>query len=109
MLSYRQAAFSRIEERNTRRIEECRRAGKIDVLFESNPLEFGADSVILDVARLSRELPNDFVWIFAGGEPLSAFLKRIGVGFGVRDITGQGSSEAKNAAREAAQTNLTPV
>jgi hypothetical protein len=48
-----------------------------------------------------QTLPNDFVWIFAGGEPPTAFLKKIGVGFGERDLTNEGSREAresKNAA-----------
>jgi thioredoxin reductase (NADPH) len=108
-LSYRQETFSRIKERNAKRIEECVRSGKVQVLFQSNPLEFRTDSVILDVAGQRRELPNDFVWIFAGGEPPSAFLKKIGVGFGVRDITAQGSYEAKSAAQEAAQAKLTPA
>jgi thioredoxin reductase (NADPH) len=99
----------RFKERNAKRIEECTRSGKVEVLFQSNPLAFKANSVILDVAGQSRELPNDFVWIFAGGEPPSAFLKRIGVGSGVLDITAQGSTEAKNAAQEAAQAKLTPA
>jgi thioredoxin reductase/Pyruvate/2-oxoacid:ferredoxin oxidoreductase delta subunit len=108
-LSYRQAAFSRIKERNAKRIEECMRSGKVEVLFGSTPLEFRTASAILDVAGQSREIPNDFVWIFAGGEPPSAFLKKIGVGFGERDITAQGSAEAKNAAQEAAQAKLAPA
>jgi len=37
------------------------------------------------------------VWIFAGGEPPTAFLKKIGVGFGMRDVTTEASSEAKQA------------
>ena len=93
-LSYRREAFSRIKERNARRIEECRSTGKIEVLFESNSVEFKANSVVLTVAGQSREIPNDFVWIFAGGEPPNAFLKQIGVGFGARDITLEGSQEA---------------
>ena len=108
-LSYRQASFSRIKERNAKRIEECVRSGKVEVLFQSTPLEFRKDSVLLDVAGQTRELPNDFVWIFAGGEPPSAFLKKIGVGFGESDITDQGSTEAKNAAQEAARARLTPA
>ena len=36
-LSYRQAAFSRIKDRNAQRIEECIRKGKLKMLFNSNP------------------------------------------------------------------------
>jgi hypothetical protein len=31
-------------------------------------------------------LPNDFVWIFAGGAPPYEFLRKIGVGFGMREM-----------------------
>jgi hypothetical protein len=41
-------------------------SGKIRVLFTSNPVE----------------IPNDYVWIFAGGAALNAFLIKIGVRFG---------------------------
>ena len=42
-------------------------------------------------------MPNDFVWIFAGGTPPNDFLKKIGVGFGARDLTLDASKEAKEA------------
>jgi len=58
-------------------------------------VEFKAKSIILDVKGQLREIPNDFVWIFAGGEPPNAFLKKIGVGFGMRDMALQGSKELK--------------
>ena len=94
-VSYRQGAFSRIKDRNAQRIEECIRRNKLKVLFNSNPVEFRPDSVILDVNGTKETLANDFVWIFAGGEPPVAFLKKIGVGFGERDLTVEGSREAK--------------
>lgn len=86
-LSYRQANFSRIKDRNSQRIEDCIRKGKVRALFNSKPVEFLPDSVILDVNGTHQTLPNDYVWIFAGGEPPTDFLKKIGVGFGVRDIS----------------------
>ena len=63
------------------------RSGKLKVIFNSNPVEFKADSVVLDVQGEQREMPNDFVWIFAGGMPPNDFLKKIGVEFGMRDMT----------------------
>jgi hypothetical protein len=50
-----------------------------------------------------QEIPNDFVWIFAGGTPPNAFLKKIGVGFGSRDLTLEASKEARTAAAERKQ------
>ncbi len=94
-MSYRQAAFSRIKDRNAQRIQECIRKGKVNVLFNSNPVEFRSDSVLIDVNGEQQTLPNDYVWIFAGGEPPTAFLKKIGVSFGERDLTKEGSQEAK--------------
>jgi len=96
-LSYRKEAFSRIKERNAQRIEECLRKGKVKVIFKSAPVEFKQNSVVLDVNGKLQEIPNDSVWIFAGGEPPTAFLKKIGVGFGMRDMTLEASSEAREA------------
>ena len=102
-LSYRSERFSRIKERNSKRIEEYAKSGKVKVLFNSNPVEFKPESVIIDVTGGRQELPNDFVWIFAGGTPPNAFLKKIGVGFGARDVTLETSKEAKQADSERQQ------
>jgi thioredoxin reductase (NADPH) len=96
-VSYRQGTFSRIKERNNQRVQEFMRKGKLKVLFNSNPVEFRTDSVVMDINGAKQSIPNDFVWIFAGGEPPTAFLKKIGVGFANRDITTEGSREAKEA------------
>lgn len=97
-ISYRQAQFGRIKERNTQRVAESIKSGKLEALFNSSPVEFKEESVIMDVEGQQREIPNDFVWIFAGGTPPNDFLKKIGVGFGAKDLTQEGSKEAKQAA-----------
>jgi thioredoxin reductase/NAD-dependent dihydropyrimidine dehydrogenase PreA subunit len=102
-LSYRKDAFSRIKERNAQRIQECIRTGKVEALFRSAPLEFRPESVVLDVDGERRELPNDYVWIFAGGVPPNDFLKKIGVHFGAQDITFEASREARQALHPAPQ------
>ena len=81
-LSYRRGEFSRLKDRNAKRIAEQMTAGKIDVLFNSTPVEFRTGSVLIEVAGEVRELPNDFVWIFAGGTSPSEFLKSAGIKFG---------------------------
>jgi thioredoxin reductase (NADPH) len=81
-LSYRKSEFSRLKDRNTKRIEEHIDSRKIEVLFNSIPTEFRVGSVLIDVGGKTRELPNDFVWIFAGGTPPSEFLKAAGIAFG---------------------------
>lgn len=92
-LSYRQAGFSRIKERNAQRIQEAMRKGKLNVIFNSYPVEFSPNSVTLDVAGLSQKIPNDFAWIFAGGDPPTAFLKKIGVQLGPKDLTSESSKQ----------------
>ena len=102
-LSYRSAQFSRIKERNAKRIEDCIKSGKVKVLFNSSPVEFKPETVILDVAGKTQELPNDFVWIFAGGTPPIAFLKKVGIGVGSKDVTLEASKAAKQADAERKQ------
>ena len=93
-LSYRKDSFTRIKERNAQRLQECQRTGKIAVLLNSVPVEFTSDSAILNVHGQTLQIPNDYVWIFAGGTSPSAFLKKIGVAFGLRDLTREASQEA---------------
>jgi thioredoxin reductase len=78
----------------------------VEVLFNSTPVEFKEESVILEVEGQRREIPNDYAWIFAGGIPPNDFLKKIGVGFGARDMTKNASDEAKQAvaAKQAMET-----
>jgi thioredoxin reductase (NADPH) len=94
-LSYRQAAFARIKERNAQRLEESVRKGKLKVVLNSNPVEFTPDAVTLEVKGSIQKLPNDYVWIFAGGEPPTAFLKKIGIAFGPTDLTSEGSKKVR--------------
>jgi thioredoxin reductase (NADPH) len=102
-LSYRSERFSRIKERNQKRIEDFIQSRKLRVLFNSNPVEFKPESVVLDVNGSAEEIPNDFVWVLAGGSPPNAFLKKIGVGFGSRDLTLETTKAAKQAETERKQ------
>ncbi|MBZ5602520.1 MAG: NAD(P)-binding domain-containing protein [Acidobacteriia bacterium] len=86
-LSYRRSEFVRLKERNAQRIADSMRAGAVNVIFDSAPVRFTPHSAILEVAGEVKEIPNDFVWIFAGGVAPNDFLKRIGVAFGSRDLT----------------------
>jgi thioredoxin reductase len=95
ILSYRKEAFTRLKDRNEKRIQESMQKGKVNVIFNSIPVEFKQESVLLEINGKTEEIPNDFVWIFAGGEPPTAFLKKIGVRVGLKDMTAEGSSEAK--------------
>ena len=96
-LSYRQGVFSRIKERNAQRMQECIRKGRVLVLFNSVPVEFKPESVVLKLDGQVQEIPNDYAWIFAGGTSPNDFLKRIGVEFGMLDVTQEAGKEAKQA------------
>ena len=100
-LSYRQERFGRIKDRNAKRMEECVRTGKLQVIFNSQPREFTAGAVTLEVSGETRTIPNDFVWIFAGGVAPKDFLQKIGVQFGMRDMTQEAGREARKAAADA--------
>ncbi len=97
-LSYRKDVFSRLKERNNQRIRDCMRSGKLTVIFNSEPVEIREKSVILKVQGGKREVPNDYVWVFAGGTPPNAFLEKIGVQLGQVDLSVQAATEAREVA-----------
>ena len=80
-LSYRNETFSRIKTRNSEKIKEAMAAGKVDVLFNTNPMWINKDSVVLSTNNEGEELylENDLVYIFAGGELPIEFLKKAGI------------------------------
>jgi len=80
-LSYRRGEFSRLKDRNAKRIHEHLQQGRIEVLFNSMPVEFRSGSVLIDCSGETRQIENDFVWIFAGGSSPTGFLKACGIEF----------------------------
>jgi hypothetical protein len=78
------------------------RDGRVNVLFESEPLEFRMGSVLLECRNELLELVNDYTWIFAGGTQPTAFLKSIGIEFGGTSVltdTGPDPSDDPPASR----------
>jgi putative YpdA family bacillithiol system oxidoreductase len=97
-LSYRKDSFSRIKDRNEKRIAEFVRTGKLKAIFNSIPVEITADTVVLDVkGEPQQKIANDFMWVFAGGKPPNEFLRSVGVGFGMQE-SGTEGEPAQNAA-----------
>jgi thioredoxin reductase/ferredoxin len=93
-LAYRGEAFHRLKDRNARRLREVSAGGRLRVLLESQPVEVRPDAVVLAVKGERLELPNDYVWVFAGGTSPSTFLEKIGVRTGARDLTAETQGEA---------------
>jgi thioredoxin reductase len=83
-ISYRKPKFFRLKTRNEERIAKLIREGKIRVEFESSVLEIGETEVRLQLSGGEATIPNDYVFIFAGGEPPFKLLKDIGIAFGAK-------------------------
>jgi len=84
-LSYRSAAFTRIKARNEKRLERCQQRGMLEVLLQSNVTTIREQEVELTVETeegiAMRTLPNDEVFIMAGGVPPFPLLEQAGVSF----------------------------
>jgi thioredoxin reductase/Pyruvate/2-oxoacid:ferredoxin oxidoreductase delta subunit len=80
-LSYRNEVFSRIKPKNNEKIKEAMAAGHIDVLFNTNPIIIEKDSITLATNKEGEQLniKNDLIYIFAGGELPTEFLKKVGI------------------------------
>jgi thioredoxin reductase/ferredoxin len=78
-LSYRKELFARIKQGNRDRIEEAARKDDVELLMESNVKEIKPESVIIDIKGEQKEIENDSVFIFAGGELPNEFLKKLGI------------------------------
>lgn len=79
-LSYRREDFVRLKEKNEQHVKECISAGKIKAVFNSNVREITPTEVIVQEGeKILHNLPNDYVFVFAGGELPSELLKKIGV------------------------------
>ncbi len=80
LLSYRSEAFQRIKPKNSEKIKAAMAHDKVDVQFSSNVLNISEESISLSLpGGETREVPNDLVYIFAGGELPTEFLKKAGV------------------------------
>ncbi len=81
ILSYRKDAFQRIKPKNKERIEQAVREGKLDVRFNTNLTRIEEKEVVLasTLDDSTEILKNDLVYIFAGGELPTGFLKKIGL------------------------------
>jgi thioredoxin reductase (NADPH) len=80
-LSYRNEVFNRIKSQNNENIQDAIIKGTVKVLFNTNPLCINKDSVVLALEKSGEELyiENDLVYIFAGGELPTQFLKKAGI------------------------------
>ncbi len=85
-LSYRREAFTRLKERNLRHVEELKTKNRVHVIFNSEVKEIRDRSAVLTTPAGEIEMPNDFVFIFAGGEMPFELLRKIGVRTQMQEI-----------------------
>ena len=80
-LSYRKDTFSRLKPKNSEKIQEAISKQKLQVLLNSNlvKIEENYVQVQLDDSNQKVSLGNDLVYIFAGGELPTEFLKKAGI------------------------------
>jgi thioredoxin reductase (NADPH) len=80
-LSYRSNAFSRLKPKNALAINTALKNKLVEVLFNSNITQISPNQAHYTIDDSSEELKlkNDLVYIFAGGELPTHFLKKIGI------------------------------
>lgn len=82
-ISYRSDSFKRIKPKNFEKINNANENGNLKIIYNSNVKEIKPDKVILSTGRNGSaklvELPNDLVYIFAGGELPNQFLENCGI------------------------------
>lgn len=94
IISYRKTEFSRLKDRNEKRIAEAIQQRRLQVCFGSQPVEIRNRAVVLRIGEGLRELPADFVWIFAGGTPPKEFLEQVGIAFGRQELSAAAQAES---------------
>lgn len=80
-ISYRNNSFSRIKPKNAEKISAATKDGLIDTKFNSNIVSIEQNSILYteNDSKEVLKMDNDLVYIFAGGELPTQFLKKIGI------------------------------
>jgi len=81
-LSYRKPELLRIKQRNAERIAPLIESGAVDFRGGSTVRSIEPERVVLDTPDGPLLLPNDDVFILAGGIPPFGLLRELGVAFG---------------------------
>ena len=80
-ITYRNETFSRLKPKNNEKIKEAMASNLINVLFNTNPVKIEKYSITLATNKEGEQLniKNDLIYIFAGGELPTEFLKKAGI------------------------------
>jgi len=80
-ISYRNDSFNRLKTKNTEKINVAIKKGLVDVKFNSTLISIHAHYVMYSENNSADtlQLENDLVYVFAGGELPTEFLRKIGI------------------------------
>lgn len=79
-LVYRGDVFSRIKPKNRQLISDAMESNKIEILFKTNPIAIEEKFILVATEdRVPMKIENDLIYIFAGGELPTEFLKKTGI------------------------------
>lgn len=80
-LSYRNEVFNRLKPGNSMAINKAMAEGKLEVKFNSNMVSIEDETVTFAIGKDGERttIPNDQVYIFAGGELPTQFLEKAGI------------------------------
>jgi thioredoxin reductase/Pyruvate/2-oxoacid:ferredoxin oxidoreductase delta subunit len=83
IISYRGESFSRVKPKNFDNISKAASAKRIEIVFQSVVKEIKDELVVLGTERngmqVEREILNDLVYVFVGGELPNEFLQKAGI------------------------------
>jgi len=92
-LSYRGDAFGRIKERNRQKLDALTKAGRIELMLQSQVKEIGAQSTVIGIGGGWKTLPLDYVVIRIGGEAPYDLLRRAGISIVMKELSVSGAEE----------------
>lgn len=78
-LSYRGEKFNRLKPQNAENLKKSVEDQSVAVIFNSNVKEINMENVLIQVGDEMNDLPNDLVYVFAGGELPTKFLENAGI------------------------------
>jgi len=78
-ISYRGDGFRRVKPKNHERVEAALAAGSLEILWSTNLVRVEPDAVVIRNGGDEVTLPNDYAFVFAGGELPTKFLRDCGI------------------------------
>ena len=78
-ISYRGDGFRRVKPKNHERVEAALAAGSLEILWSTNLVRIEPDAITIREGGGEVTLPNDYAFVFAGGELPTKFLRDCGI------------------------------